>query len=161
MIYGIKVKEYVLREVSRRVDREEDLFSLTLLFDVYYGSAWSGDTARLRKAFGFSLEKARNGELWKLLKDGNNRQLMDYVLSLLTGCLDEYAAYRAFEENPEFERVTQGDGQEPVTVRKPNPHQAVIAEIGTSLFGFDTSLLDHALLIEPDSAAYTLAELGE
>lgn len=161
MIYGIKVKDYVIREVARQIDRERNQLHSTLLFDVLFGSEWSGNKASARKAFGFTVEAARNEQLWKHLKDATNLVLMEYIYGVLTTYAEDFAAYLSYEKNPEIEERVQGEGQEPVTVQKPNPYRHVLEELSATLFAEDRTLLAHAIALEPMNSGYSLVELGE
>jgi len=161
MIYGIRVQDYVLREISRQVDREGNQLFFTLLFDVQFDTDWSAEKATSRKAFGFNVRKTDRESLWKLLKDATNRELITHLHTVLSEAIDEFAAFLSYEQNPEYEDQVQGKGQAPVSVRKANPHQGVLSSLEGTVFEGNTPLLTHLVAIEPDSSAYNLVELGE
>jgi len=159
MIYGIKVKQYVLREIAKQIDREGNLLFVNLLLDVFYGSEWSSSTASIRRSVGFFVEKRFQPELWVLLKDAGNEAVLRHVYETIEENLEAYAAYVAYEKNPEYEEVAQGEGQDPIQVRKSNPHAGVIDALASTIFGQEKTLLDGFLLVSSSAADYALMEL--
>jgi hypothetical protein len=135
MIYGIKVKQYILREIAKQIDREGNLLFIKLLIDVFYGSEWSSSTASVRRSAGSLVEKRFQPELWALLKDANNETVLGHVYETIDEYLEAYAAFLAYEKNPEYEEVAQGEGRDPIQVRKANPHAGVIDALSNTIFG--------------------------
>jgi len=159
MIYGIRVKEYVLREIAKQIDRERNLFFVNLLLDVFYGSAWSSATASVRRPVGFFVEKRFQPELWALLKDAGNEVVLKHVYETIAENLEAYADFLAYEKNPEYEEVAQSEGRDPIQVKKSNPHARVIDALASTIFGQEKTLLDGLLLVSSSVADYTLVEL--
>ncbi|QQO10311.1 hypothetical protein [Breznakiella homolactica] len=160
MIYGIKVKDFIIREISRQINREQNQLFFTLLFDVAYGSQWSGENAELRKSYGFSVSKELNPVLWASLKDMNNKELIEHTYRAITEYFADYSRFKSFEENPEYETVVQGEAQEPVEIMKANPADDIEERLAATLFSTDTSLLDLFREIKTDPETCEVVELG-
>jgi len=159
MIFGIKVKQYVLREIAKQIDREGNLLFVNFLLDVFYGSAWSSATASARRAVGLFVEKRFQPELWVRLKDAGNEAVLRHVYETIEENLEAYAAYSDYEKNPEYEEVAQGEGRDPIQVRKANPHAGVINALSNTIFSQEKTLLDGLLLVSSSIDDYTLVEL--
>lgn len=159
-MYGIRIKDYIIREISRQIDREQNQLFITMLVDIMYGSEWSGENASMRRSFGFSISKENNNGLWKILKDCNNREVMEYVYQIIGKTIETYSAYKTWESNPEYGTTVQGEAQAAVSVPKPNPYIEILDELKVSIFCNDTSLLDHLIKIGDRKTLFEFIELG-
>jgi len=69
----------LLKEKTRQIDREDNYYYLTLKTDIIYGALYSESLFGTIKEFTISIYKHSDPELWAIIKDLENGDLISFV----------------------------------------------------------------------------------
>lgn len=103
----------IAREQSRSVDRDENMFTVSLAIEPKFGKTVTAATRSKSGVFYYQVEKSRHAPVWGNIKDLTNDQLITEIERQLNAILPTVKKYRTEEATPitrEAIQETSADG---------------------------------------------------
>jgi len=105
---------HIVRETLRVTNRADNRISITVVLEPYYGVSYTPIIQGIMGSASFEITEANQPELWNLMKDATQQEMVALIFNYLMGQDQLYPAFMAhtdYMQDPTYEMVDPVDAE--------------------------------------------------